>query len=97
MGHLNEVDARIRLVKLVNRLPFYLQGRWRKLAVKRYDARGTYPGIELFLDFLTKATREACDPVFGMNIKSSSNNSGRSVSFQVNGTEKKRPDKKETV
>ena len=33
MDMLQEIDTRIRLVKLVERLPYAMQGRWRKMAI----------------------------------------------------------------
>ena len=42
MGRLDEVDSRVRLVKLVGRLPPYIQGRWRKQVIEQRDRSGTY-------------------------------------------------------
>ena len=48
MNRLDEVDTRGRLVKLMNRLPLYLQGRWRKEAVTTCERTGRYPNIDAF-------------------------------------------------
>ena len=51
MGRIGEVDSRVRLVKLTERLPFQLQGQWRKLAVLQNVKSGRYPGIDQFFNF----------------------------------------------
>ena len=66
MDRLDEVDTRSRLVKLVERLPYCLQTRWRKEAVALRVKEGEYPGIHQFVEFLDAATVEMCDPVFGV-------------------------------
>ena len=58
MERLDEVDTRSRLVKLVQRLPYHLQTRWRKVAVDQRIKKGTYPNIDDFLEFLEGATLE---------------------------------------
>ena len=66
MGKLNEIDSRVRMVKIIERLPLYLQGSWRKEAVDMVEKTGNYPGIERQAEFLQKVAREINDPVFGM-------------------------------
>lgn len=66
MGRLDEVDTRGRLVKLVQRLPYHMQTRWRKIAVHQKSSEGIYPGIDDFLRFLEDITVEISDPVFGV-------------------------------
>ena len=65
MGRLNEVEDRSRMVALVQRLPLYIQGRWRKEAVHTLDRIGRYPGVQQLVTFLDKVSREVNDPVFG--------------------------------
>ena len=67
MGRLDEVDSRLRLVKLSQRLPFHFQNRWRKYAVDEHEKTGIYPGIGSFLNFLERVTKEVNDPVFGVS------------------------------
>ena len=97
MNRLDEVDTRGRLVKLMNRLPLYLQGRWRKEAVTTCERTGRYPNIDAFLKFLERLAREASDPVFGYqhtqpakrdtrsNLKH--RNANRGTSFSVTATD----------
>ncbi|XP_046341271.2 uncharacterized protein LOC124122193 [Haliotis rufescens] len=66
MGKVNEVDNQIRMVKIVSRLPTYLQGRWRRKAVEHLEATGDYPGIGQLVDFVLRAAEEANDPIFGV-------------------------------
>ena len=46
MGKLDEVDTRSRLVRLVERLPYFLQNRRRKEAVTTRENTGSYPDID---------------------------------------------------
>ena len=100
MGKISEVDTRSRLVKLVERLPFHLQNRWRREAVSERERSGTYPGIESFVKFLDDVTRELSDPVFGIKESTAPNPNrrvpNRNASFAVNvtpNTENKTTDK----
>ena len=43
MKKLQEIDTRIRMVKITERLPHYLQNRWRKEAVSMKEKQGDYP------------------------------------------------------
>ena len=61
----DEIDTRIRMVNIVSRLPFNLQGRWRKIAVETLDVSQRYPNIKSLVQFLDKVARESNDPVFG--------------------------------
>jgi hypothetical protein len=65
MGKLEEIDNRTKMVKIVERLPFYLSGRWRKEAVNTLDRSGHYPGIAALSSFLSRASKELNDTVFG--------------------------------
>ena len=52
-------------MKIVNRLPSYLQGKWRHVAVKAMDSSSRYPNFGKLVEFLEVAARELNDPVFG--------------------------------
>ena len=65
MKMIGEIDTRLRMVKIVNRLPLYIQGRWRQNAVKCLEMSGRYSNITSFVDFLERIAREVNDPVFG--------------------------------
>ena len=65
MHMLDEIDTRVKMVKIVNRLPQYLQGKWRHFAVKQLDSNCRYPKFTQLVDFLEHAARELNDPVFG--------------------------------
>ncbi|XP_014676416.1 PREDICTED: uncharacterized protein LOC106816352 [Priapulus caudatus] len=75
MGSIGEIDTQRGLVKIVDRLPFHLQTRWRGQAVNAYEATGHYPDIVSLVDFVVRAAREANDPVFG--YVSEARNNGR--------------------
>ncbi len=57
MGRLSEIDTRVRMVKILDRLPLFLQARWRHEAVREADNTGVYPGILRLVDFLDSAAR----------------------------------------
>ena len=65
MNKLKEVDSQDRMVKILTRLPMYLQTQWRKEAYKARERFGEYPNFDEFLRFLEMAAGEANDPVFG--------------------------------
>jgi len=65
MNKLYEVESQDRMVKIMGRLPLYLQTRWRKDACKVRDQTGRYPDFGRFVTFLNTVAKEANDPVFG--------------------------------
>jgi hypothetical protein len=65
MGKLNEVNSQTNLLKITERLPVYLQNRWRKEARDIRVRRQAAPSIEDLAAFITRAAEEANDPVFG--------------------------------
>ena len=66
MGRLGDVDSRVRMVKIVERLPPYMQSRWRTYAVDMLDRSHKYHGIAELSTFLDRLAREQNDPVFGL-------------------------------
>ena len=65
LGQVSEVDSRIRMQQLHERLPSYHQHAWRRKAIAFKTYNGTYPGINEFLVYLEQTSAEAIDPVFG--------------------------------
>ena len=65
IGMLSEIDTRTRMVKIVSRLPPYLQSKWRHLAVKQLESSKRYPDLKKLVEFIESAARELNDPVFG--------------------------------
>ena len=65
------------MVKIVQRLPQWLQGQWRKLVVKTLEVTGRYPLIAKLIHFVSEAVQEATDPVFGVSNCKSKDSSGR--------------------
>ena len=65
MGCLAEVNNHKTLVKVISRLPVYLQHRWRKevCAIRRQS--GGNPRFEDVVRFVKDAAEEANDPVYG--------------------------------
>ena len=72
MDMLGEIDTRIRMVKLTERLPYAMQGRWRTKAIRTRREKGAYPDINEFLEFVEDCVEEASDPVFGVKQRESS-------------------------
>ena len=79
MNKLDEIDTRRSMVKIVERLPQSLQGRWRKSVVKTLEATGRYPSIAKLTQFVSEAAREATDPVFGVSESKSKDSSRRDL------------------
>ncbi len=65
MGRLSEIDTRVRMVKILDRLLLFLQARWRHEAVREAHNTGVYPSILRLVDFLDSAAGEMTDPVYG--------------------------------
>ncbi|XP_064639787.1 uncharacterized protein LOC135495255 [Lineus longissimus] len=76
MGRIAEVDTQRSMVRLVDRLPFWLQQRWRKRAVDTLEATGAYPRITDLIMFTAKAAREANDPMFGIKASGAKTGAG---------------------
>jgi len=102
MDMLGEIDSRLRMSRIVKRLPSWLQSRWRKLVMDELDFTGRYPNILRLVQFLDKVAREVNDPVFGLNDNAPSTSSnkpgktahGRSTSFATNDKHHKNETKK---
>ena len=85
MNKLEEIDTRRSMVKIVERLPQFLQGRWRKLVVKALETTDRYPSIANLMRFVSEAAREATDPVFGVSESKSKDVIGRGPHKQERG------------
>ena len=86
MNKLNDIDSRGGMLKILDRLPAYLQSRWRRTAVESLDRIGRYPNIEELARFLQKIAREMNDPVFGVadsKAKERPSSRAKGSSFQV--------------
>ena len=98
IDRLNDVDSQERMVKVMSRLPVYLQSRWRKKAYQTRKDKVRYPNFEECVEFLEMVAEEACDPVFGkleIQTKGKTDKSrkpatkGRGTSFNVQATDAK--------
>ena len=63
IGCLPEVNQRA-LVHVAERLPMYIQHRWKR-QVSKLRERSASPGIDHLVQFIQSAAREVNDPVFG--------------------------------
>ena len=67
MDALAHLDNSTNLPKLVERLPGYLQSRWRGLALKlRKESPPRRPALADLLEFMHDAALEANDPLYGI-------------------------------
>ena len=65
IGCLSEVKKRV-LVQVAERLPTYLQHRWRHQVSKLRETKGgQHVSLQDFVEFVQMAAREVNDPVFG--------------------------------
>ena len=60
---LSEVNQQV-LVKIVERLPVYVQHRWRRQAAQLRE-RDIRPGLDDLVSFVRSTAREVADPVYG--------------------------------
>lgn len=65
MDMINEIDTQRSIVRVVEKLPNFLQARWRKQATSYKRIYGQYPHFDKLVDFITEAADEANDPLFG--------------------------------
>ena len=54
------------ILKTSSRLTRYHQNRWLNHALDFKDQTGKYPNFAEFSDFIRRAARDACDPVYGV-------------------------------
>ena len=72
MNALAHLDNSTNLPKLVEKLPGYLQSRWRSLALKlRKEKPSRRPALRDLVDFAQDAALEANDPLYGIKPKKS--------------------------
>ena len=65
MGKLSEIDNQTNLVKIVEKLPTYLQNRWKQEVRKLGERSNRRPQFGDIVSFVDKAAQEANDPVYG--------------------------------
>ena len=65
LGKLYEVDTQASIVEVMERLPQYLQDRWKRQAMRHKRENKTYPSFEHFVKFVMQETDNATDPVYG--------------------------------
>ena len=68
MGHSVEVNSQKTLVRIIGRLPFFLQGRWKAEVRRIHKHQGRNPNIDDVTEFVSEAAEEANDPVYGRII-----------------------------
>ena len=65
MGKLSEIDSQKTIVDIVDRLPRYVQIKWKKEALSVKRDTGVYPGIKRLQTFITSVAEDVNDPVYG--------------------------------
>jgi len=74
MNCLAEINVQSNLLKIVCRLPNYIQNRWRREATRIKRERGQLPCFLDIVNLVEEAAEEANDPVFGSASRSSAKN-----------------------
>ena len=96
-----ELSGQRELLKVVERLPFYLKGRWLKL-VRDIRHSGGCPDIMDIMKFVSAAAEEANDPVYGeLTVTSSRSEASKPIfkrrptksSYSTVTTDKPKPKK----
>ena len=65
MGHLGEVNSQKTLVKIVQRCPMYVYGRWQREAWKIRNVYERNPDIDDLTKFIIVVAEQANDPLYG--------------------------------
>ncbi|KAJ8017536.1 hypothetical protein HOLleu_44990 [Holothuria leucospilota] len=69
MGYTAEINTQTTLLKIAERLPYYLRSRWVRRAREIRKKGGKVPNIEDLTEFVDDAAEEANDPVYGRLYK----------------------------
>ena len=80
-----EMSGQHELLKVVERLPFYLKGRWLKV-VRDIRQSGGCPNIKDIVTFVSAAAEEANDPVYGELTVTSRSESSKLATFKKRST-----------
>jgi hypothetical protein len=65
MGYVAEINSQATLLKLVERLPIYLQARWKRQVREIRSSKDRNPITDDVVGFIMEAAEEANDPVYG--------------------------------
>ena len=86
MGKLHEIDNNRSFPKIIKRLPFDVQRRWRTQAARTLKNKEQYPSLDELIDFIDLVATELTDPIYGKIGKfpgpTSNAGSSQSGSFQ---------------
>lgn len=66
MKRLHEIDTQSCIVDIVNRLPSSIRSRWRRFALEQKRQTDSYPNFKALVEFVSKETDDATDPVYGV-------------------------------
>ena len=67
MGKVGEIDCQTLIAAVIDRLPNYIQNRWRRQAIECRHERQRYPNFEELVKFLSTEADVANDPVYGQS------------------------------
>ena len=65
LNTLKEVDSQTIILEIINRLPTYIQIRWKKKALQIKNDTDIYPDFVELVQFITLVAEEVNDPVYG--------------------------------
>ncbi|XP_041471180.1 uncharacterized protein LOC121420582 [Lytechinus variegatus] len=68
LGMMSEVSNQQHMMKIIERLPYYLKSRWLRV-VKDIRHHGRAPNITDVVNFVSDAAEEVNDPVFGALVE----------------------------
>ena len=68
LGMMSEMSNQQYMMKIIERLPYYLKSRWLRV-VKNIRHHDRAPNITDVVDFVSDATEEVNDPVFGALVE----------------------------
>ena len=79
---LGELESQSNLKKIMDRLPGYVQNRWRTKAAKVKRKEHRLPGIKDVVVFLEAVAFEATDPIFGV-MSQTGTQTNKTTSFNI--------------
>ena len=64
-----ELDNQSSILEILQRCPQYVKTKWRQKALGVKSAKGRYPRFDTFVRFIRRLAAEACDPVYGTEVR----------------------------
>ena len=77
---LDELNVQHSIISMVERLPVYVQRKWRRQALEFKKSQNKYPDLSEFVKFVGEEAADSSDPVYGKFVPGKSRDSKKPVS-----------------